>query len=389
MPARSAVINCTTTPKRAYDAEHGDDVVEKRGWTDERERADRPLRRQRAQQRREADDRERRDPRDRGRLAIVTATPRPAEDGDQRERDQAPAQADLVLEQSFPHARRDPDPPRRLAEQRVFDRGNQVAPPLRAIAKELRARDAERGRMRHDRAGRVRRIDDGRRRDCEKTAGGDGEMARGPRTPAAGAQPVRRHGDGRHDRGDQSAVEVRERDGRRGGAKKQHCRRRRLVEAAPEREQVQRYPLCLRDVRMIGRLRQVKGSKGVGERGHGGAGRRQAEIAGEEEGGDRRQGKGEQHEPVVGRHRPEDPGEQRAGNVGDRLRVDARGDRPVELAHDGEGIVMAPGDLHAEHPFRRRAHDRRGDEQGEDRGDRADRGGFSGAREQISPPGRR
>ena len=71
--------------------------------------------------------------------------------------------------------------------------------------------------------------------------------------------------------------------------------------------------------------------------------------------------------------------EQRAGDVGDRLRIHADGDWPLELRHHGERIVVAPDDLHAEHALGRRAKDGCGDRHGDDHGQGQDRGDLSGA----------
>jgi hypothetical protein len=92
-----------------------------------------------------------------------------------------------------------------------------------------------------------------------------------------------------------------------------------------------------------------------------------------------RQGKAEKDQPVVRGHRTRDAREQRAGDIGDRLRIHADADWAPELFHHGERVVMAPHDLHAEHALGRRAKNGRGHDHGDDRGHSRDRGGFSGA----------
>ena len=121
------------------------------------------------------------------------------------------------------------------------------------------------------------------------------------------------------------AVEVRERHGHRRGAKERDRCRRRAVETTPQREQVERHPLGLRDVRVIGGVRQMKRGERVGQRGDGRARRREREMTREQVGRSGGQGKAEKDEPVVRGHRTGDAREQRAGDVGDRLRIHADG----------------------------------------------------------------
>jgi hypothetical protein len=71
--------------------------------------------------------------------------------------------------------------------------------------------------------------------------------------------------------------------------------------------------------------------------------------------------------------------EQRADDVGDRLRIHADGDWVLELRHHGERIVVAPDDFHAEHSLGRCAKDGCGDRRCDDRGKGGDGGDFSDA----------
>ena len=86
----------------------------------------------------------------------------------------------------------------------------------------------------------------------------------------------------------------------------------------------------------------------------------------EQVGGRRRQREAQKDEPVVRGDGARDAGDRGAGQVGHRLRIRAEGCRPLELLHHREGIVVPPDSLRAENPFRRRAHDRRRDHQGDE-----------------------
>ena len=81
-----------------------------------------------------------------------------------------------------------------------------------------------------------------------------------------------------------------------------------------------------------------------------------------------RQWEAEKDQPVVRGHRARHAREQRAGEIGDRLRMHAQADRALELLHHRERIVVAPDDLHAEHALGRRAEDRSGDRHRDDGG---------------------
>ena len=124
----------------------------------------------------------------------------------------------------------------------------------------------------------------------------------------------------------------------------------------------------------------MEGRERVGERRKGGPGRLEPEVTRERVRGGGGQGKGEQHQPVVRGHRARRPREQRAGDVGDRLRVGAEGDRAAELLHHGERVVVPTDDLHAEEPLGWRAQNGGGDDQRDDERDRRDRGHFPPSR---------
>ena len=116
-------------------------------------------------------------------------------------------------------------------------------------------------------------------------------------------EPVRSHGDRRDDGRDQAAVEVRERHGQRRGAKKADRCRRGVVETTPQREQVQRHPLGLRDVRVICGVRHMERGERVGHRRDGRACRRERQMTRKQVRGGGRQWKAEKDQPVVRGHR--------------------------------------------------------------------------------------
>ena len=154
------------------------------------------------------------------------------------------------------------------AEQWMRDWWHQITPPACAVAEKVSPTGRERRRVRDDGAGRIPHVDRPSRGDEQERPGRDTQAPRGSRVSPACEEPVRCHGDRSHDGRDQAAVEVRERHAQRGGAEKANRCPRGVVEATPERQQVQRHPLGLRDVKVIRGLRHVEGREGVGQRRH-------------------------------------------------------------------------------------------------------------------------
>ena len=120
--------------------------------------------------------------------------------------------------------------------------------------------EREGGAVHDDCAGSVPRVRRARRRRCSRRASdGDAQPAHRSRSGSD-----RRHrastadGDGRDDGRDQTRRRSSTASRRRRGGEKPDRRRRRVVETPPQREQVQRHPLGLRDVRVIGGLREVE-----------------------------------------------------------------------------------------------------------------------------------
>ena len=145
MPASSAAISCTTTPNRAYDRNIGTTSYRS---AEGRTKVNAPIVRSgdsehtsaaTATMTRTGTRRERR------RLPIRGS--QPPDDGDEPERDDSPAEAHLLFEQSLADARRIPDAMRGGAEQRMRDRRNQIAPPFRAVAEQIGAGNAKAARF--------------------------------------------------------------------------------------------------------------------------------------------------------------------------------------------------------------------------------------------------
>ena len=136
-----------------------------------------------------------------------------------------------------------------------------------------------------------------------RLADGDAQSAHRSCVCPARDEPVRSHGDRGDDGRDQARVEVRERHGHRRGAKKADRHRRRVVETTPQREQVQRHPLGLRDVRVIGGVRHMERGERVGHRGDRRARRRKRQMTRKQVRRSGRQWKAEKDEPVVRGHR--------------------------------------------------------------------------------------
>ena len=108
-------------------------------------------------------------------------------DGDQPERDDAPAEAHLLFEQPLADAHGSPDATRGGAEQRMRDRRHQIAPPFRAVAEQIGAREREGRAVRDDGAGGVHRVRHPGGRDEHETPDRDAEPARSIRRLAAAA----------------------------------------------------------------------------------------------------------------------------------------------------------------------------------------------------------
>ncbi len=126
-------------------------------------------------------------------------------------------------------------------------------------------------------------------------------------------RPVARKRGRRDDGGNHRAVEIREGHAGCGQRQQDERRRTRVVDRAPERQHIQRQPLHLRDVRMVGGLRQVKRRERKCQRGQGGPDRRNQQVAREQV---RRAGGADyrhEDEPVVGGHGPGRARDQRTG----------------------------------------------------------------------------
>ena len=303
MPASSAAISCTTTPNRAYDRNIGTTLYSS---AEGRTKVNAPIVRSgdsehtsaaTATMTRIGTGLEGRDGQE---LPIANQPPK---DGDEPERDDSPAEAHLLFEQPLADAHGSPDATRGCAEQRMLDRRHQIAPPFRAVAEQVGTREREGRAVHDDGAGGVRRVRHPAGGDEHETPDGDAQPAHRSCVCPTHDEPVRRHGDRRDDGRDQAAVEVRERHGQRRGAKKANRRRRGVVETTPQREQVQRHPLGLRDVRVIGGLRQMERGERVGHRRDGRARRRERQITRKQvrRGGGQR--KAEKDQPVVRGHR--------------------------------------------------------------------------------------
>ena len=153
-----------------------------------------------------------------------------------------------------------------FADERMTDRRNQVAPPLRAIAEQIATGERIRRRIDDDVAGRVPDVRHPGRGDEHQAPGGDKQRAHRSCACPVLDQPIRRHGDRGDDGRDQPAIKVRERDGQRRDAKKADRWQRGVVEASPQRKQIQRDPMCLCDVGVISRVRHMEWRERVGHR---------------------------------------------------------------------------------------------------------------------------
>src|SRR6185295_9110166 len=97
----------------------------------------------------------------------------PHGDRDTAQGHDSPPEAHLLFEQPDRYTCAVPDARRDSAEQRMLDRGNKVAPPFGAVAKEVVALEAERRAVRDNAGGRVSRVGNTADGDNDKAADRD------------------------------------------------------------------------------------------------------------------------------------------------------------------------------------------------------------------------
>ena len=151
MPASSAAMSCTTTPNRAYDRNIGTTSYSS---AEGRTKVNAPIVRSGDSEQTSAATATTTRTGTRASDAALPIADQPPDDGDEPERDDAPAEADLLFEQPFADARGSPEAMRGRAEQRMRDRRNQIAPPFRAVAEQVGAREREGRAVRRRRRGR-------------------------------------------------------------------------------------------------------------------------------------------------------------------------------------------------------------------------------------------
>ena len=140
-PASRAAISWTTTPNRAYARNIGTTAYSSADGATHDLTSNQALRRQRADERGDAQQRRARARERRTPIVDLRMCQTPSADGDAAERDGCPnrgspaARASRRARQPHPHAMH------RRSEQRMRDRRNEIAPPLRAVSG--RARLAE------------------------------------------------------------------------------------------------------------------------------------------------------------------------------------------------------------------------------------------------------
>ena len=205
----------------------------------------------------------------------------------------------------------------------MIDGWREVRPPSRAVE-----RDLSDGKLRHvgarEHGGLEPEGDDDR--DGHQRA----EDGKRPDERFVVLQDVRPNGpegnddDWRQKRRDQGGFVTREHECGAGGNQRSNPPSRCAIDERNHREEVQRYPLNLRGVRMVGSLRQMHRREAECQRGNDGREVRAMQIPREREGGQRRQRKRPEHDRIESGDRVHRSRDRRSGHHRQGLRQQFR-----------------------------------------------------------------